>query len=187
MSPITVKVARWVAPIVPAKTWPSLTPICSGSGRSRVGDRAQGAEQPALVVGLGPRHAADQDDLAAVLVDVAGQEGHAGIVGRDLHGAHDRVQGVGHRVGPARREQRVDPAEPDERHGGDPVLELDLARPQVLAEDGRQARIDGLGGQRSPRTGTRWAPPALAATAAPRCRRARAWWPGAAAGAPSPG
>ena len=75
VSPMTVYVARCVAPIVPAKTWPSLTPICNGSGREASSDRS------AVPAAGGPRgqvcatrHPAHEDDLSAVLVDVAGQE-----------------------------------------------------------------------------------------------------------------
>ena len=50
VSPSTVYVRRKLAPTWPVNTRPSLTPMCTGSGRPGVDDRAHRPEHPLLVV-----------------------------------------------------------------------------------------------------------------------------------------
>ena len=67
--------------------------------QAAVGDPAKAADHPSLVVGPGGRQPGGQHHLAAVLVDVGGEEGD--LVGRRrvLHRGDDLVERVGHGVG----------------------------------------------------------------------------------------
>ena len=81
VSPMTVYVARYGDPTSPAKTCPRLTPARTRQHGSASNDLTDRPQHPAVVVVLGERNAGDEDHLAAVLVDVGGEERDARPVG----------------------------------------------------------------------------------------------------------
>ena len=106
--------------------------------RAGVEHLPHGAQQPALVVVLGPGHPGGQDHLEAVAVEVGGQERDPLAIGRRLDDAHGRVERRRDRLGAPLGEQRVRPLEPQEPDRGDAVLGLHQAGRQVRPQRARQ-------------------------------------------------
>ena len=87
MSPITVNVRRKSVPISPAKTCPRFTPIQTGRRKLAVEDCTRRSQHSSFVVVLRNGNSGNEDDLAAVRVDVGRKERHGFRIGRGLHGA----------------------------------------------------------------------------------------------------
>ncbi len=116
--------------------------------RLEVGDATSRAQDPLLILAFGLRRASDEDDLAAVAVDVTLEEGDPVLV-RDLLGAADElVEDAFQPVGAFLGKQIIDPAEVDERDGGLPVLRLGLAVRKLAADRGRDAAVQVEAGGR---------------------------------------
>ena len=95
VSPRIVYVRRNGAPTSPANTRPWLTPARSGSGGESSNDGAKRAKHPLLVVLGRLGSAGDEDDPAAVGIDVGLEEAHPVAVGRVLDGSDDLLDGRG--------------------------------------------------------------------------------------------
>jgi hypothetical protein len=113
--PRMVYVRRNSAPTSPEKTRPAAHPEPQRKRRLEVGDAARGADDALLVLALGLGRPGDEDDLAAVAVDVGLEERHAVLVGHLLRTRDERLERVRELVRPARFEHLVDTAEVDER------------------------------------------------------------------------
>src|SRR5213076_3287836 len=99
--------------------------------RLEVRDSARRAKQPLLVLALGVRRARDEDDLAAVLVDVRFQERDAMLVCDALRARYQLLERRSDLVRAARFEQLVDAAVVHERHRGLTMLRLHRSRLEV--------------------------------------------------------
>ncbi len=91
--------------------------------RALVGEHGERHAQQVLLVELGRRRCPGGEVvLAAVAGDIGVDQVHVVELGvrRDL--GTECIEGIDHRVGAGRREQRVDPRELDEGHGDDAVL-----------------------------------------------------------------
>ena len=137
-------------PISPAKTWPRLTPMRSGSARSPLDDAAQGAQHPLLVLAGGARHARGEDDLAAVLVDVGTEERDAVLLGRDRAASSTSSSSASASAAGRRLGERVDPVEVHERDRCDAVLRIvatgeQEARGAVGARREIEPRVGAMG------------------------------------------
>ena len=101
-----------------------------------VGDVAHRAEHPLFVVTHRARDAGDEDDLAAVVVDVGAEERDLVLVGRALHVGDELVERFGD-VGRAfALEELVGAVEVEERDGRLTVLRVLAAGQQVRADRG---------------------------------------------------
>ena len=119
--------------------------------RARVDDRADGEEHPVLVLADRLRRARDENDPAAVAVDVALEEGHAVLARRALHGADELVHGRRGGVEAVLGEHAGEPVEAQERDRRLAVLRLDRACADGRAHRHRDAEreVEALdGGQR---------------------------------------
>ena len=109
--------------------------------RLEVGDATSSAQDPLFVLAFGLRRAGDEDDLAAVAVDVTLEESDPVLV-RDLLGAADEfVQGAFQPVGALLGKQIVDPAEVDECDGGLPCSDSDLPSASWATDRGGDAGV----------------------------------------------
>ena len=89
----------------------------------RIGDRQSGLDDPAqreqhalLVVAGDLRCARGQDQLAAVGVDIGGEEGDVLLLGRRLDDIQQPMQRVTGRGSSLPLDQRIDPVETEERN-----------------------------------------------------------------------
>ena len=87
-----------------------------------VGDSAQRAQHPTFVVAHRSWRAGDEDDLAAVTVNIGAEEGDALLLHRVLHIADQLVERGGNRIGTLVLDHGVDIVEVDERDRGVAVL-----------------------------------------------------------------
>ena len=122
VSPITVYVRRNSGPMSPANTSPRLTPTCRGSTGPASTTSRSADEHPLLVVLRRAGHARGEDDLAAVAIDVAAEEGDPVAIRRAVHHRHEHRETVRHLVDALRFDHRFDAGEPQERDGRTPVL-----------------------------------------------------------------
>jgi hypothetical protein len=114
--------------------------------RQRRVDDASRREQHALLVVAGDlRGAGGQDQLAAVRVDVGGEQGDVLRVGRGLDRAQQPVERLRRGVDAFAGDQGVGPLEAQERDRHRPVLGRPAAGEDVRAHGQRQARGDGVG------------------------------------------
>ena len=90
--------------------------------------RRSAGEHALLVVAGHARRARAEQQLAAVHVDVAAEEGDLVVVGGALDVAHELVQRVRGGGGAVAADERVRPAEAQEGDGDDPMLRRLLAR-----------------------------------------------------------
>ena len=111
-----------------------------------VGQASDGAEHPAFTVLASGRNPCGDDDLAAVAVDVGGQERQLLGVDGLLRSPDHALERRGHRLGAAVGHQGIDAREPDEPHRRRPVLLLDLAAGQVGAQTERHEHSSVSGG-----------------------------------------
>ena len=161
MSPMTVKVERNRMPTAPLNTWPRLTPMRTGRMPVASAMRRTVLQHPALVVLAGGRDAGGQDELAAVLVDVGGEEGDQLLVHRGLDDGDEAVECGGGRVRPFLLHDPVDAREAHEADGGGPVLGLHRAVAEVGAQAHRDALGDGFGRDGAGGDGAGRGPPGL--------------------------
>ncbi len=116
-------------------------------GELRVGvdDAPHGAQHASVVVVLGGGNTGGEDQLAAVLVEVGGEQRDARLVDRRLGDRHDLVERGRHAVGPGRFQQRIDTLELDESDRCDTMLGLGRTCRQVVAEHDWDAGCERLG------------------------------------------
>ena len=107
-----------------------------------VRDAAQRPQHATLVVLARDRDTRPEEELAAVGVDVRGEQGDALHVERLLDAGDELVQRVAEGLVPLLVEDRVRPREADERDGGHPVFGVRRAGGEVLAELDRKERSE---------------------------------------------
>ena len=125
-------------------------------GQAGIRDVAQRAHHAPLVVLLGHRHARAEEELAAVGVDVRGEQRDALGVEGLLHPADEGVQRAAERLGALLREDGVGAREADEADRRDAVLRVGWPGSEVGAELDREERVQegvAAGGNGSRRTG----------------------------------
>ena len=123
----------------PANTGPRVDADPDRDSQRRRLHLPQRRQHPRLVVAGRGGGAGHQDDLAAVVVDVGGQEGDAVVVAGRLRRRHQRTQRVGHRLVGLRLDQLVDAVVVDEADRDPAVLGLAVAVQQRVAQRHRDA------------------------------------------------
>ena len=127
-------------------------PDLDREGGPRVGDDPQGPQHPPLVVLHRGGHPGGEDELAAVGVDVRGEEADPLVLRGALHDPGHLVEGGGHRIGTESVVQVVHPLVLDEPHDADAVLGLDLTGLEVVAQADRDATHHRLDRNVAPRS-----------------------------------
>ena len=144
VSPMPEYAPRSGIPTSAANTCPRLTPSCSGSGESesaiRRSARSIRPSSSSNEVGM----PGAEEELAAVAVEVGGQQADRLGGQRLLDQADGPVQRLGQDVRARARQQGVGAGELDERDAGDPVLGVGDARVEVLAQLVREQPADPL-------------------------------------------
>ena len=111
-------------------------------------DLREREQHPLFVVASDLRCTAGQDELAAVRIDVGGEERHALLLDRGLDESHQSMQGFGRRLRTALVDQRVGTLEADECNRDRTMLGRSAAAQHVRANRGRQAAHQRLRGHR---------------------------------------
>ena len=127
-----------VAAVHPDAQRQAVGRVHHGSGHS---------QHPLLVPARTARCARDEQDLAAVPVDVGLEERHAVLSGRGLHAAHALVQGVGDRPDALSFSQGVRTAELHEGNRDGAMLRFSWRVEDVVAQDRRQESAERLVGR----------------------------------------
>ncbi len=100
-------------------------------------DVPQGEQHPLRIVPGGGRRAGGQDDLAAVVVDVAGQKGDPARVDGPLNVRDQLLEGLAHRRRPLGGEKPIHTQEVQEGDGDLAVLRLGVTRQDRLPDPHR--------------------------------------------------
>ena len=82
---------------------PAVDADAYGDRELPLDDRPRRSQHPTFVIVLCDRNSGDEDDLAAVRVDVGRKKGDLLLIGRVLHTRNNLVQRLGSRVASVRR------------------------------------------------------------------------------------
>ena len=164
VSPMTVYVRRYSGADVAGEDRGRGSRRCgAAAGVVRVGDAARGAQSiRSSSSPIGPRHAGDEDDLAAVVVDVGAEERDLVLVGDALRGADELVAARRPATSaPSLREQLVGAVEVQERDRR--LAVLGLLVPPVAGGAGRRRDVPAEVERRRAAAGASRSPPRSAA------------------------